>query len=349
MRLQAKNNSNVYLHILLAFVITLFLTNCAGSRDKDKDGIPDKLDECPNEAEDFDRFEDNDGCPDVDNDKDGICDPWVAEQGLSAKYAHICRGSDKCPDIPEDIDGFEDEDGCPDPDNDQDGIPDKFDKCPNEKEDFDGFEDTDGCPDVDNDKDGICDPWVAEQGLSAKYAHICTGIDKCPNEPEDIDGFEDEDGCPDLDNDGDGIPDVLDKCPNEPETFNGIDDDDGCPDADSPPVAERVTLDLRFETGLPNLTFEDKVKLETTFPVRLKAWPAHKIYVYLFMPKVEMELETYLELLNARTQNIANFLIEKGVSASQIKIRTITQEIYESQVGTENDFNSDKPALFLRK
>ena len=77
-----------------------------------------------------DGFEDGDGCPDPDNDRDGIPDV-----------------SDKCPDEPEDKDGFEDGDGCPDLDNDKDGIPDVTDKCPDKPETKNGFEDDDGCPD----------------------------------------------------------------------------------------------------------------------------------------------------------------------------------------------------------
>ena len=102
-------------------------------------------------------FEDADGCPDPDNDSDGIPDK-----------------TDKCPNDPEDKDGFEDADGCPDPDNDKDGIPDKTDQCPNDPEDKDGFQDADGCPDPDNDKDGFLDK-----------------DDKCPNEPGVA-----PDGCP---------------------------------------------------------------------------------------------------------------------------------------------------------
>jgi len=207
-------------------------------RDSDGDGIPDDIDQCPYEPEDFDGFEDEDGCPDPDNDGDGICDPWVAEQGLLEKYAHICKGIDKCPNEPETFNGFEDEDGCPDenpeiPDRDRDGIPDAIDQCPDDPEDHDGFQDEDGCPEPDNDGDGICDPWVSQRGLLEKYAHICKGIDRCPNEPEDFDGFQDEDGCPEPDNDRDGIPDVIDQCPNDPEDIDGFQDADGCPDPDN--------------------------------------------------------------------------------------------------------------------
>jgi OOP family OmpA-OmpF porin len=65
--------------------------------DRDGDGIPDDKDKCPDRAEDFDGFEDADGCPDIDNDGD-----------------HVLDIADKCPMQPETMNGFEDEDGCPD-------------------------------------------------------------------------------------------------------------------------------------------------------------------------------------------------------------------------------------------
>jgi OOP family OmpA-OmpF porin len=108
--------------------------------DMDGDGILDNVDNCPKTPEDKDGFQDEDGCPDLDNDGDGIPDT-----------------SDKCPMEPEDHDGYQDEDGCPEPDNDADGLADRLDQCPNEPEDKDGFQDEDGCPDPDNDKDGIPD------------------------------------------------------------------------------------------------------------------------------------------------------------------------------------------------
>jgi len=98
--------------------------------DTDGDGIMDKYDECPREPEDYDGFEDGDGCPDPDNDGDGILDI-----------------DDDCPLQAEDMDGWEDEDGCPDPDNDGDGILDADDKCPNNAETFNNYMDEDGCPD----------------------------------------------------------------------------------------------------------------------------------------------------------------------------------------------------------
>ena len=42
--------------------------------DRDGDGIVDDLDKCPDDPEDHDGFQDEDGCPDLDNDADGILD-----------------------------------------------------------------------------------------------------------------------------------------------------------------------------------------------------------------------------------------------------------------------------------
>ncbi len=191
-------------------------------KDTDGDGIPDKDDPCPDRAEDFDGFEDTDGCPDPDNDRDGVLDvndkcPLTpgpqSNQGCPEDASKDSDGDgipdvlDKCPLQPEDKDGFQDDDGCPDNDNDEDGLIDGADRCP----DVAGPIQNNGCPDGDKDGDGIQD-----------------SKDRCPDEPEDKDGFQDEDGCPDLDNDADGIPDTIDRCP----MTAGPLENGGCPDGD---------------------------------------------------------------------------------------------------------------------
>ena len=90
-------------------------------RDADGDGILDERDACPNDPEDFDGFEDEDGCPDYDNDYDGILDV-----------------DDSCPNEP----GPPENEGCPDPDRDGDGVPDRIDNCP----DAPGPLENQGCP-----------------------------------------------------------------------------------------------------------------------------------------------------------------------------------------------------------
>jgi len=59
--------------------------------------VRDAEDPCPRQPEDVDNFEDEDGCPDPDNDQDGVAD-----------------AKDECPLEAEVINGVKDEDGCPD-------------------------------------------------------------------------------------------------------------------------------------------------------------------------------------------------------------------------------------------
>jgi len=114
--------------------------------DRDHDRILDADDDCPDQPENYNSFEDDDGCPDnPDSDGDGIAD-----------------ADDKCPKDAEDADGFQDDDGCPDLDNDEDGVTDANDGCPMEV----GPAENRGCPDGDRDGDTVVDR-----------------LDNCPDEP----------------------------------------------------------------------------------------------------------------------------------------------------------------------
>jgi OmpA-OmpF porin, OOP family len=258
--------------------------------DRDGDGFKDDVDKCPDEPEDFDGYQDKDGCPDPDNDNDGIPDV-----------------DDRCPNEPEDRDGDQDADGCPegnDGDRDGDGILDSKDKCPDEPEDRDGFQDKDGCPDPDNDKDGIPDKQ-----------------DSCPNDPEDRDGFQDKDGCPDPDNDKDGIPDVVDKCPNEPETFNGFQDVDGCPDKGSVIIQENniIILDkIKFRTASAEILPESNKILDAVATTIMH----HPEFVLMEVAghADERADEFYnLRLTQDRVNSVMAALIRRGVDKSRLR------------------------------
>jgi len=269
-----------------AFIGIVFEPNIG---DRDGDGLKDDVDKCPDDPEDFDQFEDEDGCPEPDNDRDGILDE-----------------DDKCPNIPEDKDGFQDEDGCPEGDKndrDGDGILDNVDKCPDDPEDFDQFEDEDGCPDPDNDKDGILDV-----------------DDLCPNDPEDKDGFEDEDGCPDLDNDKDRILDKDDKCPNEPETYNGFEDEDGCPDR-----GRVVVTDTAIEI-LDMIYFEyDKAIIKPqSYPIldavaaTLQGNPSISLIEIQGHTDERGDDAYNLDLSDRRAHAVEKYLTDKGVDAKRL-------------------------------
>ena len=125
----------------------------AKAPDRDYDGVPDEIDQCP----DIFGSALTMGCP--DRDKDGVRDsedecpdtPGFANlQGcLDSDYDGVIDPRDKCPDV-----YGEGPDGCPLSnvlDRDGDGIPDDQDKCP----DVAGLFTAKGCPDAD--ADGIPD------------------------------------------------------------------------------------------------------------------------------------------------------------------------------------------------
>ena len=270
-----------------AFIGIVFEPNIG---DRDNDGLKDDVDDCPDDPEDYDEFEDEDGCPEPDNDKDGIIDE-----------------EDKCPLNPEDKDDFEDEDGCPEGnqnDRDGDGLLDDVDQCPDDPEDFDKFQDEDGCPDPDNDQDGILDV-----------------DDLCPNDPEDKDGWEDEDGCPDPDNDKDKILDNDDRCPNEPETKNGFEDEDGCPDR-----GRVVVTDTKIEI-LDKVYFEyNKAVIKSeSFPIldavaaTLEGNPDIQL-IEVQGHTDERGNDAYnLELSDKRAKAVVKYLADKGIAADRLQ------------------------------
>jgi hypothetical protein len=127
-------------------------------RDRDKDGISNRKDKCP----DIPGTKEGMGCPDKDG--DGVADK-----------------DDECPEVV----GLPTAKGCPDFDND--GVPDKDDKCPAEP----GIADNSGCPGKpDRDHDGV------EDSLDRCPDSIgATDHGGCPD--TDNDGvYDDQDACP---------------------------------------------------------------------------------------------------------------------------------------------------------
>jgi len=80
--------------------------------DRDFDGIPDSIDKCPDEPENYNGYQDDDGCPDTKpiTPKTEQVKPLVGDRD----HDGIPDDVDQCPDEPETINGYKDDDGCPD-------------------------------------------------------------------------------------------------------------------------------------------------------------------------------------------------------------------------------------------
>jgi OOP family OmpA-OmpF porin len=254
-----------------------------GMKDRDKDGIPDDKDECP-DAPGPKKFN---GCPDKDG--DGIPDTkdrCPEDAGLEEFEGCPDKDGDKVPDI---------DDKCPDtpgliifqgcPDFDKDSIPDYQDSCPKVK----GIKKFFGCPDRDN--DGIQDK-----------------DDKCPDTP----GIVRFQGCPDRDNDS--VPDYMDDCPDTP----GLVKFKGCPD---PNELQKKSLDSTISFKAQSIFFETaKFKI---LPKSYKILDeivaiilANPEMIFLIEGHTDIRGgELYnLELSKNRANSVAEYLISKGVA-----------------------------------
>ncbi len=283
--------------------VRLFKNACP---DKDKDGICDKDDKCPDEP----GTKENNGCPEKkttekcpDRDKDGICDaddkcpddpgpkankgcPFLDRDGDGVR-----DDLDKCPDIP----GTVANEGCPINDRDHDGVPDEVDPCP----DVPGPVWNKGCPeDGDRDHDGTPDK-----------------LDACP----DVPGPKENKGCPITnDKDGDGIPDEYDRCPN---TF-GTKENNGCPNV-SDYEKDLVSLaikDLYFDTDKFNIR-PSAFKNLNTLANLLKAKKDWKIQLNGYAD-ARGNKEHNQMLSKNRCEIVKNYLISKGVSPDLIQTKS---------------------------
>lgn len=121
-------------------------------KDKDEDGVLDKVDECP----DIKGPEENFGCPWPDTDSDTVLDK-----------------EDQCPEVA----GSVENGGCPWPDTDGDGLLDKEDTCPQEA----GPIENQGCPWPDSDNDSVLDKDDNCPNIAGTVAN-----NGCPEVTEDI-------------------------------------------------------------------------------------------------------------------------------------------------------------------
>jgi len=271
------------------------------SKDTDGDGVPDKIDKCPDTPKGV--KVDALGCP-VDSDNDGVAD-----------YL------DKCPDTPAGV--KVDATGCP-LDSDGDGVPDYLDKCLNTPAGV--SVDASGCP-IDTDGDGVpdymdkCPDTPAGTAVDANGCPKDTdgdgvpdNLDKCPDTPKGVQV--DANGCP-LDRDGDGVPDYLDKCPDVP----GIAANKGCPEvkAATKKVFAKALQGIQFESGKDVIKKSSNAILNDVVTV-MKENPSYNLEINGHTDN-KGAAAMNLDLSQRRAEAVMSYLTNHGVDASRLKAK----------------------------
>ncbi len=266
-------------------------------KDRDGDGVSDKLDECPDTPGTWAQR----GC--ADRDGDGIPDAL-----------------DECPDVA----GLAEFNGCPDTDGD--GIPDHLDQCPNQA----GLPEFNGCPDSAG--DGIPDfedrcpdqpgPPVLNGCPDRDGDGIIDSLDECPDTP----GLAEFYGCPDSD--GDGVPDHLDECPKTPGTIANK----GCPEIlkEEKAILTQAFDDLEFESGRAVIRTSSYPSLDQLAGLLLTR-PEWKVKLSGHTDNTGVA-EKNMELSKNRAQSVKDYLISKGVKEYHI----ITEWFGQTQPVADN-------------
>jgi outer membrane protein OmpA-like peptidoglycan-associated protein len=257
----------------------------AARPDRDRDGIPDGEDACPDEPGPADKDPKKHGCPPPgDRDRDGVPDAL-----------------DLCPDEHMGPTPDPTRRGCPARDRDQDGVLDPEDLCPDEPKGPTPDPQRRGCPDKDTDGDGLPD-----------------SRDRCPTVPAGPKPDPARPGCPAPDRDGDGIPDQEDACPDKAGAPHPDPKKNGCPSLVEVRGGQIVIMKPVF------FATNRDVILKQSFPVLQAVADALKASPHLKKISVEGHTDSRgkpawnRDLSDRRARSVMRWLVAHGIAAERL-------------------------------
>ncbi|HTJ82317.1 MAG TPA: OmpA family protein [Polyangiaceae bacterium] len=282
--------------------------------DRDKDGIFDDVDACPDKPGVKSDDPAKNGCPPEDNDRD--------KDG-------IANDKDACPDVPGKANPDPKKNGCPDKDSDKDGILDDVDACPNEPGIPSDDPKKNGCPVHDKDGDGVADD-----------------VDACV----DIPGVKTDDpktnGCP-PDTDGDGFRDDQDACPKE----KGVDDPDpskrGCPKLVRVTDKEILILEqVQFDTGKATIKPVSNPLLDSVAQV-LKEHPEILKLEVQGHTDNKGSKQLNAKLSDDRAKSVRDALIKRGIDGGRLTAKGYGPDVPIADNKTEDGRQKNRRVQFI--
>jgi OmpA-OmpF porin, OOP family len=281
-------------------------------KDRDKDGIVDDKDACPDKPGPANEDPTKNGCPPPpDRDKDGIID-----------------AKDACPDQAGPASDDPTKNGCPPPpDRDEDGIRDDKDACPDVAGVVSDDPKKNGCP-PDRDEDGIRDD-----------------KDACP----DLKGIATNDpatnGCP-GDTDGDTIRDDKDACPNEKGAPDPDAKKNGCPKAVRVVEQEIIILEqVQFDTSKATIKKVSDALLDEVAGVLKEHPEIGKIEVQGHTDN-RGAAKTNDKLSQDRADSVKKALVKRGVDDARLSTKGYGQNVPIADNTTEEGRQKNRRVQF---
>lgn len=288
-------------------------------KDRDKDGVIDANDRCPDEPQGSRPDPEQAGCPERDSDHDSVFDSedLCRDEAQGDNPDPNRKG---CPAYDKDGDGvFDFEDlcideskganpdpskmGCPARDKDGDGVFDYQDQCPEVARGEHPDPAKTGCPAGDRDRDGVFDP-----------------DDQCIDVPAGVLPDPAKRGCPLSDRDRDYIPDGADACPEQPGAPSPDPTKNGCPSKLLEVRSDQIVIKQQIFFDTKKDTIQKK-----SFPLLSALADALRAVPQIKKVRVEGHTDNVgkpdfnLDLSKRRAQSVQRWLIEHGIDPSRLE------------------------------
>ncbi|MFT3769291.1 MAG: OmpA family protein [Minicystis sp.] len=280
-------------------------------RDRDGDGIEDKLDACPDVKGLPSQDPKKHGCPVVDRDKDGVPDE-----------------EDACPDVAGVKSCEPHKNGCPS-DRDNDHILDAQDACP----DVAGLASPDprknGCPaDADCDGDGV-----------PNAEDACPAV-KGPPSPDPK-----KNGCP-QDRDEDGVPDAEDACPDHPGPKSSDPKRNGCPQVRVEESEVFILDQVEFDVDRATIKKVSDPLLDNVASVLKRHPEITKLEVQGHTDNTGGAFHNK-QLSQARAESVIKALVARGIARPRLTGKGYGQEKPIADNGTDEGRQKNRRVQFV--